>query len=215
MFETIETVVFDFGGVLIDLYREKCVEAFRAIGYPQAEEMISLYGPSDILQKLEAGEITGEELVELIREDSGNREITYEQVQGAYIAFLGTIPVVKLRAIRALREAGFKVCGLSNINEFVMPYVRERLFTADGLSMEEYIEEAYLSYEMGLLKPDAAIFERMIQESGLNPERTLFIDDSEKNIQTARSLGFQVYHAGPEEDFTPLLYDLIESRRKG
>jgi putative hydrolase of the HAD superfamily len=213
MFKAIDTVVFDFGGVLIDLYREKCVEAFRAIGYPQAEEMISLYGPSDILQKLEAGEITGEELVALIREDSGNDSITYEQVQGAYIAFLGTIPVVKLRAIRALREAGFKVCGLSNINEFVMPYVRERLFTADGLKMEDYIEEPYLSYEMGLLKPGAEIFRVMIERSGMTPERTLFIDDSEKNIQTARELGFQVYHAGPEEDFTPLLYELIACRK--
>lgn len=213
MFKAINTVVFDFGGVLIDLYREKCVEAFRAIGYPQAEEMISLYGPSDILQKLEAGEITGEELVALIREDSGNDSITYEQVQGAYIAFLGTIPVVKLRAMRALREAGFKVCGLSNINEFVMPYVRERLFTADGLKMEDYIEEPYLSYEMGLLKPGAEIFRVMIERSGMTPERTLFIDDSEKNIQTARELGFQVYHAGPEEDFTPLLYELIACRK--
>lgn len=213
MFKAIDTVVFDFGGVLIDLYREKCVEAFRAIGYPQAEEMISLYGPSDILQKLEAGEITGEELVALIREDSGNNSITYEQVQGAYIAFLGTIPVVKLRAIRALREAGFKVCGLSNINEFVMPYVRERLFTADGLKMEDYIEEPYLSYEMGLLKPGAEIFRVMIERSGMTPERTLFIDDSEKNIETARELGFQVYHAGPEEDFTPLLYELIACRK--
>ncbi len=213
MFKAIDTVVFDFGGVLIDLYREKCVEAFRAIGYPQAEEMISLYGPSDILQKLEAGEITGEELVALIREDSGNDSITYEQVQGAYIAFLGTIPVVKLRAIRALREAGFKVCGLSNINEFVMPYVRERLFTADGLKMEDYIEEPYLSYEMGLLKPGAEIFRVMIEHSGMTPERTLFIDDSAKNIQTARELGFQVYHAGPEEDFTPLLYELIACRK--
>ena len=213
MFKAIDTVVFDFGGVLIDLYREKCVEAFRAIGYPQAEEMISLYGPADILQKLEAGEITGEELVALIREDSGNDSITYEQVQGAYIAFLGTIPVVKLRAIRALREAGFKVCGLSNINEFVMPYVRERLFTADGLKMEDYIEEPYLSYEMGLLKPGAEIFRVMIERSGMTPERTLFIDDSAKNIQTARELGFQVYHAGPEEDFTPLLYELIACRK--
>ena len=213
MFKAIDTVVFDFGGVLIDLYREKCVEAFRAIGYPQAEEMISLYGPSDILQKLEAGEITGEELVALIREDSGNDSITYEQVQGAYIAFLGTIPVVKLRAIRALREAGFKVCGLSNINEFVMPYVRERLFTADGLKMEDYIEEPYLSYEMGLLKPGAEIFRVMIERSGMTPERTLFIDDSAQNIQTARELGFQVYLAGPEEDFTPLLYELIACRK--
>ena len=66
---------------------------------------------------------------------------------------------------------------------------------------------------MGLLKPGAEIFRVMIERSGMTPERTLFIDDSEKNIQTARELGFQVYHAGPEEDFTPLLYELIACRK--
>lgn len=213
MFQEIDTVVFDFGGVLIDLYRERCIEAFRQIGYPQAQEMIGIYCPSETFRKLESGEMTGEELVEFIRQDSGNKEITYDQVRDAYIAFLGEIPAVKLRAMRALREAGFRVYGLSNINEFVMPYIRERLFAADGLRMEDYIELPFLSYEMGLLKPDPAIFRSMIERSGLKPERTLFIDDSEQNINSARELGFQVYLAAPQEDFTPLLYEIIASRQ--
>ena len=42
MFESIDTVVFDLGGVLIDLYRDRCVEAFRRIGFPQAEQMLEI-----------------------------------------------------------------------------------------------------------------------------------------------------------------------------
>lgn len=211
-FHDIQNVVFDFGGVLIDLNRNTCIQAFHQIGYPKAEEMIGIYCPSDTFMALEEGKMTGEELVDFIRQDSGNPEITYEQVQGAYVAFLEAMPVFKLRAIKALRNAGFKTYGLSNINEFVIPYMRDTLFTADGLTMNDYFEYAYLSFEVKALKPDPLFFHRMIAHSGMNPAQTLFIDDSEKNIEAARKLGFQVYLAGPKEDFTPMLYQLIAKR---
>ncbi len=131
------------------------------------------------------------------------------QIRKAYLAFIGTIPVAKLRAIRALREAGKRTFALSNTNEIVMPHIRERLFTADGLRMEDYFEKAYLSYEMKLLKPDPAIFRAMTADAGMEPERTLFIDDGPRNVETARELGFQVYKPEPEEDFTPMLRELI------
>lgn len=213
MFSQLENVVFDFGGVLIDLTRERCIEAFREMGYPQADEMITLYGPSGGFRKVETGEWQKEQLVEFIRQDSGNEQITLDGVRDAYLKFLGTIPVQKLRNIRALREAGLRTYGLSNINDFVMPYVREQLFTADKLTMADYFDYAYLSFEMGLVKPDPAIFQKMIAHSGMNPERTLFIDDSAKNIAAARDLGFQVYLAAPEEDFSPLIEMIVASRR--
>ncbi len=214
MFSELNDIVFDFGGVLIDLYREHCVEAFHRIGYPQAEQMIGIYCPSETFMKVERGEMTGHELVEFIRRDSCNPSISYEQVREAYIAFLGTIPVKKLRAIRALREAGYRTWGLSNINEFVMPYIREKLFTADGLRMEDYFHGAFLSYEVKLLKPEKEIFELMVKQTGMVPEKSLFIDDSEKNIAAARELGFQVYLAAPEEDFTPMLEEIIRCRKQ-
>lgn len=98
---------------------------------------------------------------------------------------------------------------LSNNNEFVFPYIKETLFRADGLVLEDYFDKCYLSYEMHELKPSPAIFERMIADSGVCPETTLFVDDGEKNIRTARDLGFQVYMPGPREDFRHLFDDML------
>lgn len=208
MFEETDNIVFDFGGVLIDLYRDRCVEAFRRIGYPQAERMLDLYHPADLFNRLESGLVSAGEVCAYIRRDSG-LPISDQDIRDAYLAFLGPIPAGKLRAIRALREAGKKTYALSNTNEIVMPYIRETLFTADGLTLEDYFLKAYLSFEMKLLKPDPAIFRAMIADSGMNPEHTLFIDDSPRNVESARKLGFQVYKPEPEEDFTPILYELI------
>lgn len=208
MFSQIDNIVFDFGGVLIDLHRDRCVEAFRRIGYPQAEQMLDLYHPSAIFQALESGTISVREVCDHIRRESG-LPIEDRAIRDAYLAFIGSIPVGKLRAIRALREAGKRTFALSNTNEIVMPHIREKLFTADGLRMEDYFEKAYLSFEMKLLKPDPEIFRVMAADAGIDPERTLFIDDSPRNVTTARKLGFQVYKPEPEEDFTPLLRELI------
>ncbi len=213
VFENLENIVFDFGGVLIDLNRDHCIEAFHKIGYAKAENMIGIYCPSAEFMAVEEGKMTTEELVEFIRQDSGNPSITYDDVQGAYTAFLDGLPVNKLRSIKALRDAGYRTYGLSNINGFVMPYLRNTLFAADGLTLEDYFEYAYLSFEVKALKPNPVFFERMVAHSGMDPRRTLFIDDSEKNIEAARQLGFQVYLAQAREDFTPMLQHLVDLKR--
>lgn len=213
VFENLENIVFDFGGVLIDLNRDHCIEAFHKIGYAKAENMIGIYCPSAEFMAVEEGKMTTEELVEFIRQDSSNPSITYEEVQGAYTAFLEGLPVNKLRSIKALRDAGYRTYGLSNINGFVMPYLRNTLFAADGLTLEDYFEYAYLSFEVKALKPNPVFFERMVAHSGMDPRRTLFIDDSEKNIEAARQLGFQVYLAQAREDFTPMLQHLVDMKR--
>ena len=85
-----------------------------------------------------------------------------------------------------------------------MRFIRE-MFTADGKRMEDYFDRIYLSYEMRELKPSEAIFRKMIADSGMIPERTLYIDDGQKNVDAAQALGFAVYKPAPGEDFGHLL----------
>lgn len=203
----IKHIFFDLGGVLVDLDRERCQQAFRALGMPRVAELIDPCYPAEMIGRLEKGEISFHEACERMRELDGRPDIADEQIAGAYGAFLTDVPVAKLRFVDALRRRGMKTYVLSNNNPVSMEVIR-RMFRADGRPMASYFDRIYLSYELGELKPSPAIFRRVLADSGADPAQSLFIDDGRKNVEAARELGFQVYMPAPNEDFTPL-FDLL------
>ncbi len=203
MMTSIKNIIFDLGGVVIDLDRARCVDSFTKIGFPEADSLIDMYHPADFFQSLERGEITVEELCDIIRHKAGDEKIQSEQICEAYSSFLVGIPQFKLRLIAALKAKGYKIYALSNINAVVMPRVRE-FFATDGRAMEDYFDKMYLSYEMGVLKPEPKIYEMLITDSGVVPSETLFIDDSTANIEAAREFGLNVYLAAAHEDYSHL-----------
>ncbi len=202
MLTIIKNIIFDLGGVMIQLDKQRSIDSFTRIGFPQAATMLDCYHPAELFEEFERGEITIDELCDTIRSIAG-RDISNEEIAAAYGDILVTIPIYKLRLLRSLRERGFKIYALSNINPIVMPKVRS-LFAADGASAEEYFDKMYLSFEMKSLKPDAEIFEMLIADSGVDPAESLFIDDAVANVEAGRKAGFAVYLAGAEEDFSHL-----------
>ena len=200
---SIRNVIFDLGGVLVDLDIECCRSAFRALGMPEVAQIIDASHPAEMLGQLERGDIPVHEACEAMRRLSGRPEITDEQIAAAYGAFIVDVPVAKLRMIDDLRRQGIRTYVLSNNNPMPMQVIR-RMFAADGHPMEHYFDRIYLSYELRELKPSAAIFDKMIADSGMRPEESLFIDDSERNLATARELGFGVYCPAPGEEFAHL-----------
>ncbi|MCM1300826.1 MAG: HAD family phosphatase [Alistipes senegalensis] len=200
----IKNVVFDLGGVLVGLDLAKCRAAFDAIGLQAIGTLIDPCHPAAMMERMEQGDLTFHETYDEMRRMTGNRTVTDEQIAAAISAFLTGIAVEKLRAIEALRRRGIRTYVLSNNNPAAMETIR-RMFTADGRTMEDYFDGIYLSYRMRCLKPHAEIFIKMLEDSNIRPEETLFIDDSERNVATARRLGFDVYQAAPDEDFCPLL----------
>ena len=105
-------------------------------------------------------------------------------------------------------QRGVRTYVLSNNNPSSMKLIR-RMFAEAGCPMERLFDRVYLSYELRELKPSEAIFRKMIADSGMEPARTLFIDDSERNVTAARALGFQVYMPAPHEDFSHLFDGLL------
>lgn len=203
LLDGIDCVIFDLGGVLVDLDREACIAAFTEIGFPGIAGLLDNCYPSPLFQAFERGEVSTHEMCDAVRREA-RRDLSDEAICRAYSRFVVTLPPGKLRLMRSLRERGLRVYLLSNTNELIYPIIRDRMFTADGLRAEAYFDKAYLSYEMHLLKPAPEIFLRMVADSGIRPERSLFLDDGERNVAAARELGFRVYRPEAHEDFTPL-----------
>ena len=199
----IRNVVFDLGGVLVDLDLARCQAAFAAIGLPQIGALIDPCHPAAMMERLERGDISWAETCEEMRRLTGNRTVTDEQIAGAVGAFLSEVPVARLRAVERLRARGIRTYVLSNNNPVGIAAIRA--LCRDGKPLEAYFDKLYVSCEMKLLKPSPEIFRAMLADSGIRAEESLFIDDSERNVAAARALGFAVHCPKPGEDFTPLL----------
>lgn len=206
MAQTIKNIIFDMGGVLIDLDRQACADAFAEIGFPQAETMLSSYHPVGIFGQLERGALIPSEFHGEISRAAG-RYIAPDDIDNALLRFLVGLPTYKLTMLRELRGR-FGVYMLSNTNAIMMDYIRRTFFTQQGLAFDDYFDRAFLSFEMGMLKPDEAIFHRMCADGGFTPGECLFIDDGPANVEAAAALGFATYCPQPCEDFRGIFESL-------
>ena len=187
------------GGVLIDLDREACIEEFRKLGFPEADKMLNTYRQKGIFKDLEMGAISPQELYDYISGEVGHH-VPPDKIDKALCAFIVGLPTYKLDMLLQLRKQ-YRVFMLSNTNAIMMPYIAQTYFTQQGLMAEDYFDRMFLSYEMGMLKPDPEIFEAVLNDTGIKAEETLFIDDAEPNVETALSLGFHTYLPAQREDF--------------
>lgn len=199
--KNIKNIVFDFGGVLINLDRQACIDSFKRLGL-DIGSMIGCYAQTGLFLQLERGEVSPAGFRDEIRRMSG-KALSDEEIDRAWNAFLLDIPQYKLDLLAGLRKT-HRVLMLSNTNIIHFSQVRRTQFETGGRTMDDYFEKCYLSYEIGLTKPYPEVFEYMLADARILPHETLFIDDGEANIETARSMGFAVYQAKPEEDFRHL-----------
>ena len=102
--EGIKNLIIDLGGVLINLTRNRCIEAFENLGVENIREQITNnYQHKDLFERLELGTISVEQFRDDIRALSG-KPLTDEQIDTAWIAMLGDVPENKLRLLLELRE---------------------------------------------------------------------------------------------------------------
>ena len=130
-------------------------------------------------------------------------EIADRKITDAWDEFLVGIPTERLDCLAALRDR-YKLYLLSNTNRCHWTLATNDLFLYHGLTVDYYFEKIYLSYKMGMLKPESAIFEAAIKDAGIKPAETLFIDDSEANCQTAAKLGLRTFHSTAPGDWMKL-----------
>ncbi len=187
------------GGVLINLNKQACIDAYKALGYDRVEEFIGNYLQKGPFLDLESGQISPEQFRDAIRREIP-RPVTDRQIDDAFIAFLVDMPDYTLDMLLQLKKR-YQIFLLSNTNGIIMDYVRQHIFNRQGRSMEHYFDRMFLSYQMGMVKPNPAIFEQVVAETGILPSETLFLDDSSQNTEVAEKLGFNSFVVTQGEDF--------------
>ena len=199
----VKNLVIDLGGVLINLRRRRCMEAFESLGMQHVRERI-INGsiPKSLLDRLEVGSITVGEFRDEVRALAG-LPFTDEQIDTAWVKMLGDIPETKLELLLDLRQR-YNTFLLSNTNEIHWRWSESTHFTYKGLTAADFFHKIYLSYELHMLKPDPGIFEYVLRDAGIKAEETLLIDDAAVNCQVAETLGIRTYMPQPREDWTPL-----------
>lgn len=198
----IKNLIIDLGGVLIDLDRQRCIENFRKLGLPDVEVVLDIYHQQDFFQKYEKGLITSAEFRDVLREKIG-KPVTDAQIDDAWNSFLVGIPAAKLDLLLNLRK-DYVVYLLSNTNEIHWQWSCRNAFPYKTFRVEDYFEHIYLSFEMNMAKPDAEIFQKVLDDTGIIPAETLFIDDSVANCRAAEALGITTYTPKAGEDWSHL-----------
>lgn len=199
----IKNIVFDLGGVLIDLDFPRALQAFGQAGLTDIAKDVQAFSREGIFMDLELGNISSEEFFQAVCRRS-DKPLALQQAAEYWNLILKDIPQEKLELIRELRK-DYHVHLLSNTNRPHWEYICRTCFQKDGYKLEDYFEQIFLSYEMHLAKPDKRIFTRMLQESGMKPEETLFIDDSEANCKAAEETGIRTLHYRIGDDLRTLL----------
>lgn len=194
-------LIFDLGGVVIDLRRENAVAALERLGMENVDSLLGLYRQEEPFLSLETGEITAAEFFDTVR-TLCKPQTSDTAIQEAFNSFLIGIPRERLEALRRLREQGFKVYGLSNTNAIMFNSWIRTAFMQEGLRVNDYFDGLVLSFEEGMCKPDKALFETVLRRYGLEAAETCLLDDSRKNCDAAEEIGLLSMQVGltPDDD---------------
>ncbi|KAA6304048.1 HAD family phosphatase, partial [termite gut metagenome] len=115
-------------------------------------------------------------------------------------SFLVDIPVAKLDLLLKLRKK-YAIYLVSNTNSIHWEWACRNAFPHKGFRVEDYFDKLFLSFEMHCAKPEIELFQRVLEETAIIPEETLFIDDAEANCKAAQSLGINTYMAEAKENW--------------
>jgi len=193
--KSIRNIIFDLGGVILNIDPQLTIEAFRNLGwndfYLQDNQLLS----KALFYNLEKGNSSPDAFRASVRHMVKNfREV--QEIDAAWTAMILDIPADRVSYLEELKKS-YRIFLLSNTNE-IHRIKFHGSFEADfGYSFYDLFEHNFYSHEMGMRKPDPQIYLDVLEEANLVPEETLFIDDMEENTEVAKSLGMKVLHIQP------------------
>lgn len=188
----IKAVIFDLGGVFIDLDMQKGIDSFRyEAGSDALADSLDPCHQKGLFKDLEAGILSEDDFYEKAVGLCG-RPASRELISRCFNSILLGVDPAKVDYIRRL-SGRYPLFILSNNNP-VTWHGCERMMADAGLPLAEYFRECFISYRFRILKPNLEIFIQSARRTGFKPSEILFIDDSSRNVEAAREAGMHAAH---------------------
>ncbi len=204
-----KNIIFDLGNVIIDIDVPRAAQSFAKLSGQKPEDVLELFSTSGLFGQFETGKLDAAGFRNYVRELLEYPGWEDAVVDTAWNALLLDIPPERIEMIQKLGK-NYRLFLLSNTSSIHIEAVNQILEKATGVArLDDLFEKLFLSYEMGLMKPDPAIYEQVLQEAGLETSETLFLDDNENNIIAARALGIQTCHVDPPLTMLDFLQDYV------
>ena len=194
----IKNIIFDLGGVILDIDENVVYKELEKMGI-NTTELAHSKEFIDIMSKFDTGIYTAPTFRKKMKSLLGLEKMTDQKFDSIWNAMLLDIPRERIEAIEKVKKH-YKIFLMSNSNVIHYDlYVRDLQLRFGYNEFDELFDKSYFSFAEHLEKPDPRFFELILDHEGLLPEETLFIDDTEKNIKVAKSLGINTYHIRRDE----------------
>jgi putative hydrolase of the HAD superfamily len=189
----IKNIIFDFGDIFINLDKPATYRELAKLGVTKiTEEMISVY------YQYEKGLMTTANFINFYHDKFG---IEKADLVNAWNAILLDFPKNRLDFLKEVSASKkYKLFLLSNTNDLHIEWVQNSLGEVFYNEFKNCFEQFYLSHEINFRKPDAGIYEFVLNENNLIANETLFVDDLKENTDAANKLGIHVWNLIPGED---------------
>ena len=203
-------LLFDFGGVLIDIDYARTPEALRRLSGAGSAIEFSQARQDDLFDQFESGHLSATQFRAGLRTHYA-LEATDEELDAAWNAMLLDVPAERLALLAELRQQGHQTALLSNTNVLHIAEINRRLARQYGFThgIANCLDRVFYSQEVGLRKPGEAIFQHALREMNWQAADTLFIEDSPQHVATARRLGLRVLHLAPPLTLTIALPEAL------
>lgn len=189
----IKNIILDLGGVIIDVSYDATANAFKKLGIENFDELYSKKKQENFFDNYEKGIISDDEFRSEIRKHLVS-SITDEQIDEAWNALLFTVPTARMDFLKSLKTT-YRLFLLSNTNNIHIKAFTKILEKQYGKKVfENLFEKIYFSCRIKKRKPDAEIFNFVMDENKLEKSETIFIDDSIQHVEGAKKIGLPGYY---------------------
>jgi glucose-1-phosphatase len=192
-FPGIKNIIFDFGGVILDIEPQLTINELKKLGIDDTTGFLNKDFKENVMDKFERGILTPEGFRQKVREVVGT-DVCDQEIDDAWNALLLDIPKERIAVIEQVKQ-NYQIFLLSNSNEIHYElYLRDLQLRFGFYEFDQLFHKAHFSFDLHLSKPNPEIFEFVMNQHRLVPAETLFIDDTLEHIEAARKLGLRTYH---------------------